>query len=113
MLPGMLDLTKLTPTELAQLAEALRAIVQGPWIGQQEARARTGIAFEVASRLLEQWPVTQLTPDQAHVLRHAVLEVAYGIRVEPSDWDRWFSWDERHFELLLRTIDSMGDCGRQ
>ncbi len=99
---------KLSEREVRLVHEALLATTHGPWISRREFSTRTGVTHVDAVNIAAAWPVTQVPEHAARVVRAALVEVAFGIRVADHEWSQWFSESRESYELLVARLDALG-----
>jgi len=93
--------------DLELVRDALRVIVDGPWISSRGFISRIGVERAQMVQMATEWPSVPISPEVVTCVRAAVLEVAMGIRFRPGEEAEWLRVDRGVYKVLLDRIDEL------
>jgi hypothetical protein len=99
-------LKDLTPADKQVVYACLRAISEGPFIGDFEFHARLGLHRAEFAAVLERWPVlddSRPESDDALAINGCFGEVCYGVPIGEDDWAKWFNVPRADVARVYRT----------
>jgi hypothetical protein len=85
---------QLSPLEKDIVRQAMRAVIDGPFIDDWEFHARMGVYRPEAQTILRSWPdLDDSTYDSATFLtiNNSLNELCYGLWISDEEWSEWLS----------------------
>jgi len=75
------------------IRSCLRAVLEGPFIDDDEFQTRLGVDRIALKELLESWPDVDDSTDDSRdclLINNSMNELCHGVKTTPEEWARWF-----------------------
>jgi hypothetical protein len=99
-----MSLSALSADDKGVVAEAIRAILDGGFVGEFEYDARLGLRIERARELFATWPDLDDKADDsdaAALVNGSLNEICNGVHIPERDWARWFTVSKDHVKQVF------------
>ncbi len=86
-------LIHLTSSDREVVGQCIKLIAEGPYLMQTELQTRTGLTraeLDEARKSLPTLSRVDMNDPSSLAINNCLNEVVNGIRVDPSDWLKWF-----------------------